>query len=38
MAGLPGASAAAAGGPTGFRFVPRYGYRHRVMNRPPSAG
>ena len=37
MAGLPGASAA-AGGPTGFRFVPRYGYRHRVMNRPPSAG
>ncbi|WP_125079332.1 PPE family protein [Mycobacterium sp. P7213] len=38
MAGLPGASAAANGGPTGFRFVPRYGYRHRVMNRPPSAG
>ncbi|WP_067977069.1 PPE family protein [Mycolicibacter icosiumassiliensis] len=38
MAGLPGASAAANGVPTGFRFVPRYGYRHRVMNRPPSAG
>lgn len=38
MAGLPGASAAAAGGQAGFRFVPRYGYRHRVMNRPPSAG
>lgn len=37
MAGMPGASAA-AGGATGFRFVPRYGYRHRVMNRPPSAG
>ena len=38
MAGLPGASAAAGGGASGFRFVPRYGYRHRVMNRPPSAG
>ncbi|MDD7813508.1 PPE family protein [Mycobacterium sp. CSUR Q5927] len=38
MAGMPGSSAAAAGGATGFRFVPRYGYRHRVMNRPPSAG
>lgn len=39
MAGLAGLPAAAAnGGPTGFRFVPRYGYRHRVMNRPPSAG
>lgn len=38
MAGLPGASAAAGGGAAGFRFVPRYGYRHRVMNRPPSAG
>ncbi|MEB3062061.1 PPE domain-containing protein [Mycolicibacter sp. MYC101] len=36
MAGLPGASAAA--GASGMRFVPRYGYRHRVMNRPPSAG
>lgn len=42
MAGMGGLAAlpAAAGnaGPTGFRFVPRYGYRHRVMNRPPSAG
>lgn len=39
MAGLAGLPAAAAGGGTGgFRFVPRYGYRHRVMNRPPSAG
>lgn len=38
LAGLPGASAAANNGPTGFRFVPRYGYRHRVMNKPPSAG
>ena len=33
---LPGA--AAAGGAHGFRFVPRYGYRHRVMTRPPHAG
>ncbi|MEB3020004.1 PPE family protein [[Mycobacterium] crassicus] len=41
MAGLPGmagASAAAGGGANGFRFVPRYGYRHRMMQRPPSAG
>lgn len=39
MGGLAAVPAAAANnGPTGFRFVPRYGYRHRVMNRPPSAG
>ncbi|WP_225399845.1 PPE family protein [[Mycobacterium] vasticus] len=38
MAGLPGASAAAGGGANGMRFVPRYGYRHRMMQRPPSAG
>lgn len=40
MAGLPGmaGASAAGGGASGFRFVPRYGYRHRVMNRPPSAG
>ena len=37
MAGMPGASARGEG-PTGFRFVPRYGYRHRVVNRPPNAG
>lgn len=39
LGGLAGLPAAASGGAaTGFRFVPRYGYRHRVMNRPPSAG
>lgn len=39
LAALPAAANANANsGPTGFRFVPRYGYRHRVMNRPPSAG
>ncbi|MEB3032217.1 PPE family protein [[Mycobacterium] nativiensis] len=38
LPGLPGASAAAGGGANGFRFVPRYGYRHRMMQRPPSAG
>ncbi|MBS9532437.1 PPE family protein [Mycobacterium sp. M1] len=34
--GLPGA--AAAGGATKMRFVPRYGYRHKMMMRPPSGG
>nr|WP_286167794.1 PPE family protein [Mycolicibacter senuensis] len=43
LAALPAAAAAAAGGgggggTSGFRFVPRYGYRHRMMSRPPSAG
>lgn len=36
MPGIPGASA--TGGATGLRFVPRYGYRHKVMNRPTSVG
>lgn len=39
MAGIPGLpGASAAGGATGMRFVPRYGYRHKMMTRPPSAG
>jgi PPE-repeat protein len=37
MAGMAGAGAA-GGGANGFRFVPRYGYRHKMMSRPPSAG
>lgn len=39
MFGPPGIPAAkAAGQVTGFRFVPRYGYRQQMMTRPPSAG
>lgn len=34
--GVPGA--AGVGGGHGFRFVPRYGYRHKVMTRPSHAG
>jgi hypothetical protein len=36
--GMPGMPGAATAGGAGFRFVPRYGYRHKVMNRPPGAG
>jgi PPE-repeat protein len=33
MPGLPGASAVRTPGAGGFRFVPRYGYKHKVMPR-----
>ncbi|MGH3556987.1 MAG: PPE family protein [Mycobacterium sp.] len=38
--GIPGVTPArlAGAGGYGFRFVPRYGYRHKVMARPPGAG
>ena len=38
MPGLPGMPAAAAAGAQRMRFVPRYGYRHQMMQRPPSGG
>ncbi len=42
MPGLPGAAAPRSAGldarAYGFRFVPRYGYRHKVMARTPGAG
>ncbi len=36
MPGVPGARSAAGG--HGLRFVPRYGYRNKVMVQPPGAG
>jgi PPE-repeat protein len=38
MPGFPGAPGARGAGAHGFRFVPRYGYRNKVMARPRGAG
>jgi PPE-repeat protein len=38
MPGFPGAPGARGAGGHGFRFVPRYGYRNKVMARPSGAG
>lgn len=40
MPGIPGAPGAllAGSGSQGMRFVPRYGYRHKVMARPAGGG
>lgn len=39
MPGVPGvAGARSASGGTGLRFVPRYGYRNKVMACPPGVG
>ncbi|HEU0189706.1 MAG TPA: PPE family protein [Mycobacterium sp.] len=38
MPGLPGVPGSVVGGSQSLRFVPRYGYRHKVMNRPAGVG
>lgn len=38
MPGFPGVPGARSAGGFGLRFVPRYGYRHKIMTRSPGAG